>query len=95
MAWVSSRRLRPIEHDRRRALEQAVEMTLQESWMAGPHPQPLPDAVAKHEARVECRHHRPSARHQIAVDPHGDVVVAGILLEVMRSVRHAPSLRAT
>ena len=63
-------------------------MALQERGMAGPHAQPLPHAVAEHEARVEHRHDRPLARDELAVDPDEDALVARVVLEVVGAVGH-------
>ena len=41
-----------VEHDRLRALEEAIEMALQEGGMARPHAQTLPHTVTENEARL-------------------------------------------
>ena len=64
-------------------------MALEEGGMARPHAQALPDAVAEDEARVEHRHDGPLARHELAVDPDEDALVARVVLEVVRAVGHA------
>ena len=77
-----------VEHDRLRALEEAVEMALEEHGMARSHPQALPDAVTEDETRVEHRHDRPRTRHELAVDPDQNALVARVVLEVVRAVDH-------
>src|SRR5262245_16205995 len=63
-------------------------MALQEGWGARPHAQALPDAVTEDEAPVADRHDRPLARHEFAVDPDEDALVAGVVLEVVRALSH-------
>ena len=63
-------------------------MALEEGGMARPHTQPLPHAVTEDEARVEDGHDRPLARHELTVDPDEDALVARVVLEVVRAVRH-------
>src|SRR3954469_2535759 len=59
------------------------------------HAQPLPHAVPEHEPRIEHRHDRPLARHELPVDPDQDPLVARVVLEVMGAMRHgAGTLRA-
>jgi len=62
--------------------------------MAGPNTQPLPHSVAEQEARVEDRNHRPLARHELAVDPDQDALVAVVRLEVVRAVGDARKPRS-
>jgi hypothetical protein len=64
-------------------------MALQEGGMASPHPKALPHAVTEQKARVEHRHDRPLARHEFAVDPDEDALVARVVLEVVRAVGDA------
>src|SRR5436305_14075762 len=66
-------------------------MALEESGMARPDAQTLPHAVPEDEARVEHRNHRPLPRHELLVYPDEDALVARVVLEVVRAVRHAPN----
>src|SRR4051795_7693676 len=63
-------------------------MALQEGGMARPYAQPFPHPVAEDEARVEHRHDRALTRHEFAVDPDEDALVARVVLEVVRAVSH-------
>ena len=62
-----------VEHHRLRAFEQPVEVGVEEQRVAASHAQPLPDAVAEHEAAVEHRHHGLGPGLQRAIDPDPDV----------------------
>src|SRR5215211_9360952 len=77
-----------VEHEGLRALREAVEVALQERRMAPPHAEPLPHAVTKDEARVEHRYDRLLARHELAVDPDEDALVARVVLELVRAAAH-------
>ena len=77
-----------VDHQRGRALPEPVEVLLEERRVAVVHPQPLPDAVAEHEAGVEDRHRGLGARLQLAVDPDEDLVVARVVSMVMSATRH-------
>ena len=68
-------------------------MLVEESRVTAVHAEPLPHAVAEHEAGVEDRHHRLAARHQPAVDVDQDLAVARIVGEVVRAVRGFRPLR--
>jgi hypothetical protein len=54
--------------------------------MACPNTQTLPYAVPEQEARVEYRHDRPLARHELAVDPDEDALIPRVVLEVVGSL---------
>src|SRR5205823_2886494 len=77
-----------VEHDCLRAVEQTVEMALEERGMACPDAQAFPDAVTEDEARVEHRHDSALARHELAAHPDEDAFVARVVLEVVRPVGH-------
>ena len=61
-----------VHGDRLGALEQPVEMAVEEGELAPVDAQALPHAVAEHEAAIEHRHDRLCARLQLAVDVDED-----------------------
>ncbi len=63
-------------------------MAFEEDGVAGLYAQTLPDAVAQDKARVEHRHDGSLARHELAIDPHEDLLVARIVFEVVCAVSH-------
>jgi hypothetical protein len=67
-----------VEPDLRGAAEQPVEVLVEEGKPAVDHPEPFPDAVAEHEAGIEHRHHGLSARHQPAIHPDQQGLVARV-----------------
>ena len=79
-----------VEVDGARRLEEAVEVVVEEAPAAVVQAEPLPDAVAEHEARVVDRDARLGARHEAAVHPYEDVLVARVGLGFVRAQGAAP-----
>jgi hypothetical protein len=77
-----------VQQNRFRALEQPVQVFVEEDRMAIDHAQSFPHAVAEHEPAVEHRHRRLCARFQLAVDPNADVRVTRVVVEVLNALRH-------
>ncbi len=67
-----------VEFDGPGALEQPVQVRLQEQQPAPMQPQAFPDPIAQGEAGVEHRHHRLAAGDKRAIDVDEHVLVARV-----------------
>ena len=74
-----------VERDGLGTLEESVEVLVEERRVPLVHAQPLPDAVAEHEAGVEHRHDGLGPRLQLAVDVDQHGVVARVVVVLVRA----------
>ena len=72
-----------VEADGFSALEQPIEMDVQEKQAAFVQPKTLPHAIAHAKAGVEDRHPGLGTRHKLAIEPYARRLVARIGVEVL------------
>jgi hypothetical protein len=77
-----------VHRDRLGALEQPVEVLVEEGEPPLVDPQAFPHAIAEHEPGIEHRHHRFGARLQFAVDADQDRGVARIAGAIVEGFGH-------